>query len=111
MTWKKQAKRNERKVYAERRSRQKSRGGSTAKPAGVGLLLEHSDVIADVVQYLGVRSLVRFGATRKSNRAAVAKEVERRKAHIAEIEDEVTLLMAAQKQPTNLTVYIQKTKK
>ena len=75
MPSKKHTKRKEMKAYAERRSRQKSRGGSTATP------IQHSDVITDVVQYLGIRSLVRFGATRKSNRAAVAKEVERAGRH------------------------------
>ena len=60
---------------------------------------ELADFISSmVVQFLGVRSLVAFGATSKSHRAALANEVDRRKACIAEVEVEVTRLMASEKQ-------------
>lgn len=59
-----------------------------------------------VVQFLGVRSLVSFGATSKSHRAAVVNEVDRRKACIAEAEVEMTRLMASEKQSAKLSAYI-----
>ena len=65
-----------------------------------------TDVIANVVKFLGVRSLVRFGATSKSHWVEVVKEGERRKAYIAKVEVEVARLMSSQKQPTNLASYI-----
>ena len=46
------------------------------------------------MRYLGVRSLVRFGATCKSYRTAASMEVARRKDCIASIEYEVTRLLA-----------------
>ena len=68
---------------------------------------ELADFIAPmVVQFLGVRSLVSFGATSKSHRAALANEVDRRKACIAEVEVEVTNLMALEKQSAKLSAYI-----
>ena len=68
---------------------------------------ELADFIASmVVQFLGVRSLAAFGATSKSHRAALANEVDRRKACIAEIEVEVTNLMASEKQSAKLSAYI-----
>jgi hypothetical protein len=94
---------------AERRSRRTSRAGSAATTDdGVGLLLAlaHNDVIAHIAQFLGVRSLVRFGATSITHRIVAAREVERRKARIAEIENEVGLLMVSQKQLPNLSAYI-----
>ena len=76
---------------------------------GVGSLLEHSDVIAEnVVRFLGVRSLVSFGATSKSHRVAMEEEVERRKRRIAATEVEVARLMAAQQQTATLSAYINK---
>lgn len=48
-----------------------------------------------VAQYLGVRSLVRFGATSKSNKAVVDKEVVRRKEEIANIKKQLKILMGA----------------
>jgi len=48
-----------------------------------------------VVQYLGVRSLVRFGATSKSNKAVVDKEVGRREEEIANIKKQLKILMGA----------------
>ena len=68
---------------------------------------ELADFISSmVVQFLGVRSLVAFGATSKSHRAALANEVDRRKACIAEVEVEVTRLMASEKQSAKLSAYI-----
>ena len=46
-----------------------------------------------VVQFLGVRSLVSFGATGKSHRETMQNEVKRRKECIAEVEVEVTRLI------------------
>ncbi|KAL3788152.1 hypothetical protein ACHAW5_006600 [Stephanodiscus triporus] len=58
--------------------------------------LARADFIApEVVQFLGVRSLVRFGAACKYHALVVSKEVERRKKCIADIEDEVVRLMSA----------------
>ena len=52
-----------------------------------------SDFIAHaVVQFLGVRSLVRFGAACKSHALVVSREVERRKGCIAAVENEVMRL-------------------
>ena len=48
-----------------------------------------------MVQFLGVSSLVRFGATCKSFRVAVSKEVARRKESIASMENEVARLIAS----------------
>lgn len=48
----------------------------------------------EVVQYLGVRSLVRFGASCKYHASVVSREVDRRKTRVADIEDEVVRLMA-----------------
>ena len=59
-----------------------------------------------VVQFLGVRSLISFGATSKSQQTTMAHEVERRKARIADIEVEVTRLMASANQSTQLSDYI-----
>ena len=61
-----------------------------------------------VVQFLGVRSLVSFGATGKSQRKTMQNEVERRKAYIADVEVEVTGLMATSKQSAKLSNYINK---
>lgn len=52
-----------------------------------------SDFIAhEVVQFLGVRSLLRFGATCKCHKLVVTMEVDRRKSYIASIEEEVARL-------------------
>lgn len=48
-----------------------------------------------VVQYLGVRSLVRFSATSKSNKAVADKEVGRREEEIANIKKQLKILMGA----------------
>jgi hypothetical protein len=70
-------------------------------------LLRLADFIAPmVVQFLGVRSLISFGATGKSQRMTIVNEVKRRKAYIADIEVEVTRLMALAKQSTKLSEYI-----
>ena len=56
-----------------------------------------ADFIAPTVaQYLGVRSLVRFGATSKPSTLVVNEEAQRRKTRIAEIEEEVKWLMGPQ---------------
>lgn len=56
-----------------------------------------ADFVAPAVaQFLGVRSLVRFGAVCKSHKVAVTKEVTRRKECIADIEDKVKQLMGSQ---------------
>ena len=49
---------------------------------------------SEVVQYLGVRSLVRFGASCKYHASVVSREVDRWKTRVADIEDEVVRLMA-----------------
>jgi hypothetical protein len=46
-----------------------------------------------VVQYLGVRSLVRIGATSKNLRNVVSKEIERRKERVSNVEIAVKRLM------------------
>ncbi len=73
--------------------------GDTSPAVGSGStlcnLLSRSDFIAsEVVQYLGVRSLVRFGASCKYHALVVSREVERRKKCIADIEDEVVRMMS-----------------
>ena len=50
-------------------------------------------VVPKFVQYLGVRSLVRFGATCSSHQHVVSTEVERRKKCVIDIEKEVMQLM------------------
>lgn len=62
-----------------------------------------------VAEFLGVRSLVCFGATSKSNRLTATKEVERRKMRIAEVEVDVLRLMTSQKQTAKLSAYIDRT--
>jgi hypothetical protein len=70
-------------------------------------LLDFADFIAPAVStFLGVCSLLSFGATCKSHRDVVAGEIVRRKACIMEIGDEVKRLIANQKQSTDLTQYI-----
>ena len=68
--------------------------GSVTSPreeSNHGLAL--SDFIAHaVVQFLGVRSLVRFGAACKSHALVVSREVERRKGCIARAQNEVMRL-------------------
>ena len=60
---------------------------------------DNSNVIAEnVLRFLGVRSLVAFGATSKSHRIAMTGEVEYRKKVIADTEIEVARLMSAQRQ-------------
>ena len=63
---------------------------STTEPSGVS-----GFIATAVVQFLGVRSLVHFGATSKSNKAVVDEEVGRRKKEIAGIEKELKVLMGA----------------
>ena len=50
-------------------------------------------IVPTVMEYLGIHSLVRFGTVCKDHRGLVSIEVERRKAHVAEIEVEVMQLM------------------
>ena len=57
----------------------------------VGLFDQADFVASTVVQYLGVRSLVRFGSTCKFHRDVVSKEVERRRVCIAAIEHDATM--------------------
>lgn len=59
-----------------------------------------------VVKFLGVRSLVSFGATSKCQRRTMQNEVNRRKECIAVVEVEVTRLMASAKQSAKLSKYI-----
>jgi hypothetical protein len=65
-------------------------------------------ISSDLAQFLGVRSLLSFGATCKSHRDAVAGEVVRRKAYIMEIAVEIIRLLVNQTiRPTaELTEYI-----
>ena len=83
-----------------------ARAKTTGEDDGIELIL---DVIGEeVVRFLGVRSLISFGATSKAHRIVMEKEIERRKAYIAQVEVEVTQLMAAMYQPKNLSAYIKK---
>jgi len=73
----------------------------------VGGELAIADFIAPtVVHFLGVQSLLRFGATCKAYQVVVSSEVVRRKDYIAEIEGEVVRLLMFQKQSVELTEYI-----
>ena len=72
---------------------------SVAKMAPSQNHFDDSDVIAiNVLRFLGVRSLVNFGATGKSNRIAMMSEIERRKMHVAKTEVKVARLMSTQNQ-------------
>jgi hypothetical protein len=74
----------------------------------VGGKLAIADFIAPtVVHFLGVQSLLRFGATCKAYQVVVSSEVLRRKDYIAEIEGEVARLLTYQKQSVELTEYIE----
>ena len=66
--------------------------GSVAS-ISIGSLELHDFIASTVVQFLGVRSLVRFGATCKSHGVVVSREVVRRKKRITTIEVEVIRLM------------------
>jgi len=57
-------------------------------------------IVPAVMEYLGIRSLVRFGTVCKDHRGLVSIEVERRKAHVAEIEVEVMQLMSNVETPS-----------
>ncbi len=71
--------------------------GSADSTNGSGGSLALADFIAPaVVQFLGVRSLVQFGATCESYQDVVQEEVKRRKACIAVFEAEVKSLMGEQ---------------
>ena len=75
--------------------------------------LDTSDLLSNfityaVAQFLGVRSLLSFGATCKSHRSVVSKEIERRKACIEEICIEVRRLMVLQNQSADLVQYIER---
>ena len=59
-----------------------------------------------VVQFLGVRSLVTYGATSTSNLIVMKNEIERRKAVIVKTEYDVAKLMAAQRQSNDLEMFI-----
>ena len=50
-------------------------------------------IVSSVVQYLGVRSLIQFGATCKSYNIVVSKEVVRRKEYIMSFEKDVARLL------------------
>ena len=65
-------------------------------------------ISATVTQFLGVRSLLRLGATCKSHRAVIRKEIDRRRNCIAKIAVEVRRLMVFQKQSDELTDYIKR---
>lgn len=65
-------------------------------------------ISATVTQFLGVRSLLRLGATCKSHRAVIRKEIDRRRHCIAKIGVEVRRLMASQKQSDDLTDFIKR---
>ena len=74
----------------------------------VGGELANADFIAPTVaQFLGVQSLLRFGATCKAYQVVVSSEVLRRKDYIAEIGGEVARLLTSQKQSVELTSYIE----
>ena len=75
------------KAAAAACSNKKSRTDTEAEVSGF--------IATAVVQYLGVRSLVRFGVTSKSNKAVVDEEVGRRKEKIADIEKELKVLMGS----------------
>ena len=60
-----------------------------------------------MVQFLGVRSLVTYGATSTSNLIVMKNEIERRKAVIVKTEYDVAkLIMAAQRQSNDLEMFI-----
>ena len=63
----------------------------------VGLFDQADFVSSTIVQYLGVRSLVRFGSTCKFHRDVVSKEVERRRVCIAAIEHDATMRLVTQR--------------
>jgi hypothetical protein len=65
-------------------------------------------IVENVLRFLGVRSLVAFGATSKSHRIAMTGEVEYRKKVISDTEIEVARLMSAQRQSSTLSSYIHK---
>lgn len=63
-------------------------------------------ISSELAPFLGVRSLLNFGATCKSHRDVVAGEVVRRKACIMQIAVGVKRLLANQKQSVELNEYI-----
>jgi hypothetical protein len=63
-------------------------------------------IVENVLVFLGVRSLVAFGATSVSHRIAMKREIEYRKVRIADAEIEVARLMSAQHQSSTLSSYI-----
>ena len=77
--------------------RTKARNDASASISSSNDYFALADFIApEVVRYLGVRSLVRFGSTCKSHHEnIVPKEVTRRKERIAEIEGEAKRLIGA----------------
>mgnify|MGYP006969983384 CR=1 FL=1 len=83
-----------------------SASASTSESEDFGPLFLADFISPALAQFLGVRSLVCFGATSKSNRSAVPKEVGRRKMRIAEAEVEVARLMTSQEQTAKLSAYI-----
>jgi hypothetical protein len=50
-------------------------------------------IIPTLMEYLGVRSLVRFGSTCKQHGGSLSREIERRRACVADVEVEVARLM------------------
>ena len=82
-------------------SRESTDGERQHKKARVDVMVHESmlDCAPTLVQFLGVRSLVRFGAACKSHQAVVNEEVKRRKEFVASAEVEVKQLFG---QPDNV---------
>lgn len=70
---------------------------TTREASSAWWLFDQADfVTSTVVQYFGVRSLVRFGFTCKFHRDVVSKEVERRRVCISAIEHDATMHLVTQ---------------
>jgi hypothetical protein len=65
-----------------------------------------SFIAPTIVQFLGVRSLVRFGATSKLHKGVLLGEVERRRTCIVAVEAEVAQLLASRPDavPTRMNI-------
>ena len=77
------------------RPRKSRKPSSSSSPASSPFALRDNLISRECLQYLGTRSLVRFGAASKSHGGAVSDEVKRRKARIAAIETEVKALLGS----------------
>lgn len=67
-----------------------------------------ADFIAPtVVHFLGVQSLLRFGATCKAYQVVISREIVRRKEFISRVGEVVAWLLTFQKQSVELTSYIE----